>query len=155
MAKEMNANAYQPDRLDRQILNILLENARSTHRDIAKKVGCSLGTVNTRIKKLEKEGIIQGYSVHVDYERLGYNIEVMIHIKIRRGEFYELSKKLINDPHVYLIFDMTGDYDAEVLARFRNRRELDEFVKKLQQYESIASTSTKMILNILREKFIA
>ena len=143
---------YIPDETDKKIINILLVNSKTTHREIATKLGIAVGTVNTRIKRLEKEKIITRYSVFVDYEKLGYNIEVMIALKIKEGKFFELSKKLIADPSIFIIFDLTGDYDAEILARFHNKRQLDSFIKKLQQDESVTSTSTKLILNIIREK---
>jgi len=62
------------DKTDVKILKTLLENARLSNRQIAKKVNVSVGTVISKIKKMETEGIINGYSATLDYEGLGYEL---------------------------------------------------------------------------------
>ena len=142
------------DETDKKIVNILLFDADITNREIAVKCKIALGTVNNRINKLKKLGVIKKKTIMVDYEKLGYQIEVLIALKIRKGSFYEIEKELAADKNVFLVMDITGDYDAEILARFHTKRELDAFVKKLQQQPHIESTSTRLILNIYREKQI-
>jgi len=142
------------DEIDKKIVNLLLFDADITNRDIASRCNIALGTVNNRINKLKKSGIIKKKTIIVDYEKLGYAIEVMVALKIKKGGFYEIAKKLAADPNVFLVIDITGDYDAEILARFHAKRQLDVFVKKLQQDPYIESTRTRLILNIYREKEI-
>ena len=142
------------DEIDKEIVNTLLFDADTTNREIASKCRIALGTVNNRIIKLKKLGVIKKKTIMVDYEKLGYQIEVLIALKIRKGSFYEIEKNLASDKNVFLVMDITGDYDAEVLARFHTKRELDAFVKKLQQQPFIESSSTRLILNIYREKQI-
>ena len=62
------------DKTDVKILKTLLENARLSNRQIAKKVNVSVGTVISKIKKMEIGGIINGYSATLDYEDLGYEL---------------------------------------------------------------------------------
>ena len=140
--------------MNKKIINSLLIDADMTTRDIASRVRVSIGTVHNRIERLKKGGVIKRKVLLVDYEKLGYNIAVMIAIKTNKGGFYELAKELDKDPAVFLVIDMTGEYDAEILARFRTTRELDNFVKGLQQRVGIKETSTRLILNIYREKHI-
>ncbi|MFH1316660.1 MAG: Lrp/AsnC family transcriptional regulator [Candidatus Woesearchaeota archaeon] len=147
-----NIQPYIPDEIDKKLVNTLLLNSKTTHREMATIIGIAVGTVNTRIKRLEREKIIQHYSIFVDYEKMGYSIEVIITLKIKEGKFHELSKELIADPNIYVIYDTTGEFDAEVLARFHNKRQLDSFIKRLQQHNSIVSTSTRLLLNIMRGK---
>lgn len=142
------------DAVDIKIVNLLLFDADTTNREMASKCKIALGTVNNRIKKLKKSGVIKKKTIVVDYEKLGYQIEVLIALKIKKGAFHEVAKKLASDKNIFLVIDMTGDYDAEVLARFHTKRQLDEFIKKLQQQPFIESTSTRLILNIHREKQI-
>ncbi len=144
----------QIDDIDKRIINILLFDADTTNRDIALKCNIALGTVNNRIKRLKKLGVIKKKTIMVDYEKLGYMIEVLIALKVAKGLYYEKAKRLAADPNVFLILDMTGDYDMEILARFHTKRQLDEFVKKLQQEPGIESTRTRLILNVYREKEI-
>ena len=67
---------------DMKILQVLLEDARFSSRQIAKKVGVSVGTVLSRIKKMEDEGLIKGYSAIMDHERLGYELTVVMEITV-------------------------------------------------------------------------
>jgi len=142
------------DDTDKKIVNLLLFDADITNREIASKCKIALGTVNNRIKRLKRLGVIKKKTIMVDYEKLGYQIEVLIALKIRKGSFYEVAKDLASDKNVFLVIDMTGDYDAEILARFHTKRQLDVFIKELQQQPFIESTSTRLILNIYREKEI-
>ncbi len=144
----------EADDIDKKIVNLLLFDADTTNREIASKCKIALGTVNNRLKRLKELGIIKKKTIMVDYEKLGYQIEVLIAIKIRKGAFYEVAKNLATDKNVFLVMDITGDYDAEVLARFHTKRQFDIFIKRLQQQPFIESTSTRMILNIYREKQI-
>ncbi|MBU0628622.1 MAG: Lrp/AsnC family transcriptional regulator [Nanoarchaeota archaeon] len=142
------------DEIDKKLVNLLLFDADITNRELALKCKIALGTVNNRINRLKKEGVIKKKTVVVDYEKLGYVIEVLIALKIKKGGFYEIAKKLSGDQNVFLVMDITGDYDAELLCRFHNKRQLDEFVKKLQQDQLVEYTRTRLILNIYREKEI-
>ena len=60
------------DEIDRQILDLLIENTRIPFTDIAKKLLVSAGTVHVRVKKMEDAMIIRGSSLNLDYEKLGY-----------------------------------------------------------------------------------
>ncbi len=142
------------DEIDKKIVNLLLIDADITNRNLALKCGIALGTVNNRLKRLKKEGIIKKKTIIMDYEKLGYNIQVLIDIKIKKGGFQELAKKLGEDPNVFLLIDITGDFDAEILARFRTTRQLDSFIKKIQQDPTVLNTRTRLILDIHREKEI-
>ena len=142
------------DDIDKKIINLLLFDADITNREIVLKCNIALGTVNNRIKRLKKLGVIKKKTIVVDYEKLGYMIEVIVDLKIKKGGFYDIAKKLAADPNVFLVIDMTGDFDAEVLARFHTKRQLDDFIKKLQHNPAIEDTRTRLILNIYREKEI-
>src|SRR3989338_2092378 len=102
------------DDVDKKVVNILLFDADTTNREIALKCKIALGTVNNRIKRLKKIGVIKKKTIIVDYEKLGYTIEVIIDLKIKKGGFYEIAKRLAADPNVFMVIDMTGDFDAEI-----------------------------------------
>ncbi|RMF04981.1 Lrp/AsnC family transcriptional regulator, partial [Candidatus Woesearchaeota archaeon] len=62
--------------------------------------------------------------------------------------------KIAADPHVTAVYDNTGDFDATVIAKFKNRRGLDSFLKKIQTYDFVERTETRMILNTIKEDTI-
>ncbi|MBW2984660.1 Lrp/AsnC family transcriptional regulator [Candidatus Woesearchaeota archaeon] len=140
------------DDLDKNILSVLLDDSRLSYRQIAKKTGVSVATIMNRVNSLSKEGIIKKYTALLDYEKLGYDVEVMIEVRIAKGKLIEVEKQIATNPSVFAVYDMTGDFDAVILARFPNRRKMDSFLKKIQTLDFVERTNTRIILNIIKEK---
>ena len=128
-----------------------MNNSRLSLREIAKKADVSVATVMHHMNRLKSEGVIKKYTTKLDYEKIGYDVEVIIEIRISKGKLFEVEKKIANHPNVYAVYDLTGAFDAVVLARFPTRRLMDNFVKKLQTYEFVERTETKLILNTIKE----
>lgn len=152
MQTKMNKNIYTGiDMIDEKILNALLTNAKMPLRDLAKTVGVSFVTVMNRIKRLEQEKIIRGYIPLVDYEKLGHGIHVLIDIQIAKGKLIELEKKIAQHPNVCAVYDTTGNFDAALFAKFKSTREMDAFLKKIQTYDFVERTNTRLILHTMKE----
>ena len=115
------------DDIDKDILNNLLENSRLSYRQIAKKIKKSAATVMNRIKRLETDNIIKKYTVNIDYEKIGYDFPVIIDIRIAKGDEIGTGNTLAKEQHVCSVYDITGGFDLSVMARFKNRKQLDEF----------------------------
>ncbi len=139
------------DKKDQDIINVLIDDSRLSYRKIAKKVDLSVATVLNRIKRLEKENIIKGYSAIVDYEKLGYDVWVIIQIRISKGKLLDVEQKIATHPNVFIVYDHTGDFDATIVAKFKSRKLMDNFLKKIQTYDFVERTETKLILNTLKE----
>ena len=139
---------------DKKILNIIVDNSKLSLRQIAKKADVSVATVMHHVKNLEKEGIIKRYTTKLDYEKVGYDIEVMIEVRISKGKLFDVERKIAMHPNVFAVYDITGAFDAVILARFSTRRLMDNFLKKLQTYEFVERTETKLILNTIKEENI-
>jgi len=139
------------DELDKEIINNLLIDSRLSYRKLAKKLKVSVATIMHRVNKMEKEDIIRKYTSKIDYEKLGYDIEVLIDIKISKGKLFLVEKKIASNPNVFAVYDTTGADDAVILARFKNRRMMDNFLKKIQTYDFVERTHTKLILNTIKE----
>ena len=144
----------QLEETDKRILNILVDNSRLSLRQIAKKANVSVATVMNHLKKLEEEKIIKSYTAKLDYEKVGYDIEVMIEIRISKGKLFEVEKKIASSPNVFAIYDITGTFDAVILARFHTRRQMDNFLKRIQTYDFVERTETKLVLNTIKEENI-
>ncbi len=138
--------------INNKILNILLENSRLSYRQVAKKIGISVATVMNHVRDMEKEGIIRGYSAVIDYDKLGFDIDVLISIKVMKGKLFQVENKIASSENITAVYDVTGDYDAVVVGKFRNRRLLDAFLKKIQTYDFVERTNTVMILNVIKDR---
>jgi DNA-binding Lrp family transcriptional regulator len=136
---------------DLKILKGLLEDARFSSRQIAKNVGVSVGTVLSRIKKMEDEGLIKGYSVLLNHEKLGYQLTVVTEITVSKGKLVETENEIAKIPNVCCVYDVTGLTDAIIVAKFKSREDLGQFTKRLLSLPFIERTNTHVVLTTVKE----
>ncbi len=140
------------DDLDVAILRRLNQDARKSFRDIAREIEVSISTVSNRVKRLESEGIILGYAPLLDEKKLGYDVLAVIGIRISKGKLLEVQRKIAREDKVVEVYDVTGEYDSVIIARFRNTKELDAFIKKLVAMENVDRTYTQVVLNVVKQE---
>ena len=141
------------DGTDVKILRTLLSEARLSSRQIARKTGVSIGTVLSRMKKMEQAGIIKEYSVIVDYEKLGYELTVVVEMTISKGRLSEIAKEIAKAPNVCCVYNVTGLTDAMVIAKFKKREEMSGFTKYLLSLPYVERTNTRVVLTTMKEDF--
>jgi len=138
---------------DIRILQGLLEDARFSSRQLAKKVGVSVGTVLSRIEKMKRAGIIKGYSAVLDHEKLGYELTVVTEITVSKGRLVETEQEIAKIPNVCGVYDVTGLTDAVIIAKFKSREDLGHFTKRLLALPYIERTNTHVVLTTVKEDF--
>jgi DNA-binding Lrp family transcriptional regulator len=138
---------------DKKILKNLLEDARFSSRQIAKNVGVSVGTVLSRIKKMEDLGLIKGYSVILDHEKIGYELTVVTEITVSKGRLVEMEAEIAKMPGVCGVYDVTGLTDAVIIGKFKSREDLGRFTKHLLALPYIERTNTHVVLATVKENF--
>jgi len=139
------------DKLDKEILNELNKNARLSFRDLAKILETSVATISHRVKKMEGHGIIKGYIPLLDQKKVGYDFTAVIEISIEKGRLSNVEKKLAEFDNTLGVYDITGVYDALVIARFKDRDHLNDFIKKIQKFEFVQKTYTSIVLEVVKE----
>ena len=139
------------DELDIKIIGILQENSRESYRDIANKLKVAEGTVYNRVNKLKEEGVIKRFMVDVDFSKLGYELTVLVGIIVEGGHLPEIEKRISESRNVSAVYDVTGDYDAIVVAKFKTRDDLNKFIKNLLAMPHVRRTYTMLVLNVLKE----
>jgi Lrp/AsnC family transcriptional regulator, regulator for asnA, asnC and gidA len=137
--------------LDKKIINILQENSRLSCRDIAKEVKVSAVTVMKRIKFLQDNKIIKKFGIWIDHEKLGYDICVLVQLKLTRENLEKTETRIAKHPNILRVYDITGPFDCMIVAKFRSRRQLDNFIKKLRTYDGVVRTETILVFNIYKE----
>lgn len=90
------------DETDVKILKVLLSDSRLSSRQIAKQCDVSIGTVLSRVRKMEDEGIITGYTALLDQEKLGYELTVVTEITVSKGRLLEMENEIARIPNVCL-----------------------------------------------------
>jgi DNA-binding Lrp family transcriptional regulator len=141
------------DETDVKILKNLLSDARMSYRKVAEEIGVSPPTVLARVEKLESDGIIRSYSTLLDHEKLGYDLTAIIEITATKGKIVDLERQIAKFPNVCAVYDITGLTDMVVVAKFKNRKELSNFVKKDILLPSVERTNTHLVLITVKEDF--
>lgn len=141
------------DDVDVKILKALTADARLSSRQIAKQCGISIGTALSRIKRMEGEGIIKGYTALLDQEKLGYELTVVTEITVSKGRLLEMEKEIAHIPNVCCVYDLTGLADAAIIAKFKNREDLSKFTKHLLSLPYVERTNTHVVLTTIKEDF--
>jgi DNA-binding Lrp family transcriptional regulator len=141
------------DELDRKLLMAYQLDSRRSLREIAGELGVSPATVLARTRKLERAGIIKGYTVMLDYERLGYELTAITEIVVSRGRLLEMEREIAKMPEVCAVYDVTGETDGIVIAKFRSREELSRFTKSLLAMPFVERTNTHVVLTTVKEDF--
>jgi DNA-binding Lrp family transcriptional regulator len=105
----------------------------------------------SRIKKLEAKNIIEGYSVRLNHEILGYDITAIIEVKTTKGKMLEIENEIAKIENVCAVYDITGDADTLIIVKFKDRKSLSQFVKKVSSIPNVENTITHLVLNTVKE----
>ncbi|DAC42953.1 MAG TPA: Lrp/AsnC family transcriptional regulator [Candidatus Thalassarchaeaceae archaeon] len=139
------------DDTDRKIIHVLQKDGRASLRKISEEVGVALGTVSNRVNRMEHSGIITGYSVSLDPEKVGWSLNVVIGLRIEKGRLIEIQEKISRDYRVCGVYDVTGDYDSMIIARAKDREDLDDLIKNVMSVDGIERSLTQLVLNTVKE----
>ena len=150
------------DKLDRQILSILMRNSKTTYAEIAKKLFVSGGTIHVRMSKLIQMGVVKGYQLNIDESKLGYDICAYLGIYLDKSSMYDqVAETLKTIPEIVEAHYTTGLYNifAKIICRDTDhlRKVLHDKIQKipgLQRTETFISLeeTIERPLNILDEE---
>jgi len=141
------------DDKDELIMKNIMSDARLSARQLSLAVGLSTVTVLSRIKRLEKIGVIRGYHASIDHEKAGYGLVAIIEIAAKNTELSHVEESISKYENVCAIYDVTGATDLLIVAKFRSRSELSAFIKDLENIKHLKSTVTHVVLNTIKEDF--
>jgi len=143
------------DDIDRRIVALLAQDSRKSIRDLARELGLAPSTVHARLRRLVAEGVIRRFTVLPDYEALGYGVTALILLQVEGGKIIDIGEYIARDPHVIMVYDITGDYDLAVVAKFRSVSDLDRFLKSINRLPYVKRSVTSMSLRVLKEDFVS
>ncbi len=143
-------NKEPPDDKNRAILGVLRRNARASIRTIAKQTGIRPSTVHQRIGKLEKEGVILGYTTRISPKAIGEGFVVFMFIKGKLGKY--LDEGFLSKDNVKEVFGITGEYDLLLKLKFADVEAFNAFLIKFRsEQKGISSTHTFVATTTLKE----
>ena len=139
--------------MDVKILTLLTTDARQSAREMAHKLGVSTSTITGHMDKLHDSKILKGYTTNVDYQKLGYDLTVITEILVSKGKLLEMENDIARLPGVCAVYDVTGEIDAIVVSKCRNREELSRFTKGLLSMHYVERTNSHVVLTTVKEDF--
>lgn len=122
------------DKIDRKILALLQENARTPLKHLASKVFLSSPAVSSRIERLEKRGVITGYHASIDPAALDYHIKAFVNLTLTPKEKENFLEFINHCPNVTECHCITGHCSMIMKVLFPTTEELNKFIDHLQQY---------------------
>lgn len=138
---------YKLDEIDHQILDILIENARTPFTDIAKKLLVSAGTIHVRVKKMEDVGIIKGSTLTVNYEKMGYSF--ISHVGVFLSKTSK-TKQVIEDlrkiPNITIAYITAGKYNIFCKIRAKDTTHAKEIIFEIDDIDGVNRTETMISL---------
>jgi DNA-binding Lrp family transcriptional regulator len=140
------------DEIDVAIMKEVQEDSKTSYRDIAKKLGLSVGTVHNRVKKMSDMGVIKSFAAVLDPEKLGFDLTAVILMQVDGGHIVDVEKALAKSRSVMAVYDTTGDYDIITIAKFRSREELNSFIKETLKMPNVKRSVTSIVLNVVKEE---
>lgn len=134
------------DHIDLQILEELKKNGRASHEAIAGTVNLSRPAVRNRIRAMEAEGIISGYTTNIDYTKMGYQIHVLIYMKLNDTNYIRTMAHLehVHDPDIirYSCYRISGEWCLLLKVMSRTQEGLTKYLDQLLAIEGVVSTNT-------------
>lgn len=139
------------DAIDRRLLIELLRDARTSLRRLSEEMNVSPATLHNRLTRLVQEGMIRGFTALVDYTKLGYSLSAVIMAKVDGKHLVEFEREIANTDNIVAVYDVVGEYDVVLIAKFKNVEDLDNFLKQLLKNPKVERTYTSIVLNTVKE----
>ena len=135
------------DAMNRRILNLLVDNGRMTHIEIAAKLKRSPSTVRDRIKRMEDDGIILGYFAVVNGERMGMHIDAVLMANLHQGVPAEALRKLREVDEVKEVLQITGPRRIMIRLQARDTSSLEQVLSSKVLPLGLEDTELRLVLS--------
>lgn len=141
------------DRSDNKILQLLADNARITGADIARKINLSLPAVTERLRKLDKSGYIDKYTIQVNRQQIDLHLLAFIQVWIDHSKAGSVKENIIALNEVLECHHVAGEYDLLLKVLVKDTSALEELlVKKIKGIKAVTRTNTTIILSTYKEE---
>jgi Lrp/AsnC family transcriptional regulator for asnA, asnC and gidA len=139
------------DERDLDILEVLESDARIPWRQLAQKLGVSEATVYLRVRKLQDSGVIKGYTVKLDLEKLGIKARAIVRIKSRPGGSKAVAEALVKHPNVVEAYEVTGAYNFLAVVIAPSLEEAAKAIDEISSLSEVADVETIFVLRVIKE----
>lgn len=140
------------DMIDRRILGVLRDDARISWRELGELVHLSPTSAADRVRRMERDGVIEGYTVRVDPDALGRTVRAVVDVSLGAGDQVDdFEARLAQRDEVTFAAYVTGTADYSIIVECEGADGLDAFVRWLRADAGVARTETKLLLRVVTD----
>lgn len=152
----MNPDKIKLDKIDLTILREIQANSRLSNNELAKRINLSQPAAHKRLKRLKSSGIIRDFTVTLDWEKLGYELICFFQTRLAghtETDVADFEAAVSAFPQVLECHYITGEYDHLIKAVFKNRQELEQFMRsQLSALPGVSKIITSLVLSEIEQK---
>lgn len=145
------------DEIDRSIVQLLVENGRLSHEQIARTVCLSRPSVHERVRRLEERGVIRGYHAEVDWETMGQPVTAFISVRTTGVRCNDIGRAILGlntaDAVIEECFRLTGEWCMLAKVRVTSTLALQELIDRVRGVPGVASTVTAIAMSEMHAQY--
>lgn len=135
------------DAIDFQIISLLRANGRASFASVGEQVGLSPHGTADRVRKLERSGVITGYTATVDPVRVGRSVDALVDVRLLPSTDPDQFERLVAGlPAITELVFLTGRFDYQLRVACRDSEDLDQTVRKVRRDGGVAATETRIVM---------
>jgi DNA-binding Lrp family transcriptional regulator len=141
------------DQLDKEILKLLQNEGRISNVELSQRINLSSPAIHTRIKRMEKAGVIKQYAALLNQEMIDYEMLCFISISVQIHQARELANfkdSIIKMPEILECYNVTGEYDYLVKVVVKNRQGLQKIIEKITKIPGVSRMYTRLSIDELK-----
>lgn len=142
----MTTSAMPRDALDRELLALLQANARESTANLARKLGVARTTVLARLSRLERDGVIVGYTVRLGQDVADRALQAYVGITVQPKAGRDVVRRLERMPELRLLSAVSGEFDYIALLRAESAARLDALLDEIGEIDGVSRTTTSIVL---------
>lgn len=146
LASSAAAESPSLDSTDRELLALLLANARESVTTLGKKLGVARTTVIARMERLQASGVITGYSVRLNQATLEKSLQAYVGLSVQPRAGRDVLKQLAKMPEIKLVCSVSGEFDYVAWIRADSPNALDRLLDEIGETEGVSKTTTSVVL---------
>jgi len=141
------------DAIDYKILHCLKENARQKASAIGEEINLSVSAVLERIRKMEKCGLIEGYTVVLDQKQLGNDMTALMEVSLEHPKYYDSFTAMVMENENIISCDyLTGDFDFILKILTDTSDSLELIHRQIKSLEGVSATRTHFVLKNVKNE---
>ncbi len=147
----LESSCMSLDDVDREILALIQKDGRISNAELSRRINLSPPATHARVRRLEREGFIEGYAGLLSRDKLGYDLLCFVLVGLTVHQFehvYGFRERVLTMPEVLECYNITGEYDYLLKVVLRNREDLERFVVgELTPLPGVARLQTSLVLS--------